>query len=292
MANKRRELEVKIPAPADERPRWSRVGVFAAVGLVVGLAWPTLAGMRVGPDVPGAKDGEEAAPPPPASASVAPQASASAPALSSPAAAQVRSNQQTVVVAGGEIADCYEGKERIEGEKCGTLKLDQTFGPRLEQLKGCASAIGLTGEMEIGFDLRFDKKEIKVLKGKKTDLPNSTVQGILVCTADYIRDVQPDKIGHKYPRYRVFYQLKFYPPGAAPNTVGVQEEENEGDGSERGIASVSWDTALVRSEPRTGTVVSRLVRGTKVKLLGRRKDWYRVKIGDKDGWVYRGAIGL
>jgi hypothetical protein len=294
MANKRRELEVKIPAPADERPRWGRIGIFAAVGLVAGIAWPTLAGVRVGPDLPGGKEVEgEVAPPPPASA---PNPAASVPLASSAAPAasgKAQSNEQTVVVGGGEIAGCSDGKDKLESEQCGTVNLDATLAPRLEQLKGCPSALGLAGEMEIGFDLRFDTKEIRVLKGKKTELPNSTVQGILVCAADYIRDVQPEKIPHKHARYRVFYNLKFYPPGAAPSAQGVQEEERaEGDGGERGLAAVSWDSALVRSEPRTGEVVSRLVRGTRVKLLGRRKDWYHIKIGDKEGWVYRGALGL
>ena len=57
------------------------------------------------------------------------------------------------------------------------------------------------------------------------------------------------------------------------------------------MASVTWDTALVRSEPKTGKVLMRLVRGTRVKILGRRKDWYRVKIREKEGWIYRGALG-
>src|SRR5262245_4790653 len=98
MINKRRrELEVNIPAPADERPRWSRVGIFAGVGLVAGLAWPTLAGVRVGPDVPGAKDTEaEPAPGPPPSAE--PEPSASVPSLAGHTPAPSRSNEQTVVV--------------------------------------------------------------------------------------------------------------------------------------------------------------------------------------------------
>jgi hypothetical protein len=285
---KRRDLQVSIPRPDEEKPRWARVGIFAVVGLAVGLAWPTLAGVRVGPDLPGAKD--EPAPDP---APGAPSASAStAPALAKPAPAPARSNTQSVVVAGGEIASCYEGKDKLD--RCGSLKIDPVLVPRLQQLEGCASAIGLAGEVEIGFDLRFDTKEIRLIEGKKGDLPRSTVQGVITCAADYIRDVEPDKIPHKHSRYRVFYLLKFYPPGSAPPTAGAEQEESAAgdDGAQRGLGTVSWDTALARSEPRTGKVVMRLVRGTRVHLLGRRKDWYRVKVGTREGWVYRGALGL
>ena len=39
-------------------------------------------------------------------------------------------------------------------------------------------------------------------------------------------------------------------------------------------------------------MVARLVRGTKVKLVGKQGDWYKVESGSKAGWVYRGTIGL
>jgi len=174
------------------------------------------------------------------------------------------------------------------------LRIDRVIAPRLQQLTSCPSALGLEGEMAIGFDLNFDKKEISVIKGKKSALPSTTVRGIIACVADYMRDVSPEKIVHKYSRYRVFYTLKFYPPGAAPNPQGAAEEAAaEAAAAEaRGLATVNWDTALVRDEPRTGAVIARLVRGTRVKLLGRRKDWYRVKVRSKEGWVYRGALGL
>ena len=45
-------LSVQIPRPAADRPSWSRVGVIAAVGFIVGVAWPRLAGVRLGPSVP------------------------------------------------------------------------------------------------------------------------------------------------------------------------------------------------------------------------------------------------
>jgi hypothetical protein len=51
---------------------------------------------------------------------------------------------------------------------------------------------------------------------------------------------------------------------------------------------------LVRDVPKTGAVVARLPRGTKVKIGVIKDGWYAVKFGDgfaSDGFVYRGALG-
>ena len=37
-------LTVQIPGPAEDRPSWTKVGVIAAIGFLVGVAWPRLAG--------------------------------------------------------------------------------------------------------------------------------------------------------------------------------------------------------------------------------------------------------
>lgn len=38
--------------PSADAPSWSRVGVIAALGFIVGVAWPRLAGVRLGPSLP------------------------------------------------------------------------------------------------------------------------------------------------------------------------------------------------------------------------------------------------
>src|SRR5580658_2919615 len=43
---------VEAPPPAADTPSWTRVGVIAAIGFVVGVAWPRLAGVRLGPSLP------------------------------------------------------------------------------------------------------------------------------------------------------------------------------------------------------------------------------------------------
>jgi hypothetical protein len=294
MAKKERSKpKVKLPLSVDDKPVWTRVGVFAAVGLVIGVAWPSLAGIRIGPEVPGAKKGDVSVA---ASASIQSSAvalsSKTAAAKPTAAASAPSSNEeQLVVVSGGVIKRCYKKKKKLDADECGKLAVDGVLASRLKKLHECPSVLGLAGEMELRFDINFGKKEIRVNKAGKSKIPNSTVNGIIACAADFIRDVTPEKIPHKYTRYLVAYGLKFYPPGTAPSREGASKDKAGGDDAKsRGLATVTWDTALVRSEPRTGKVVARIVRGTRVKLLGRRKDWFRVKVGSREGWVYRGAL--
>ncbi|HHH29158.1 MAG TPA: SH3 domain-containing protein, partial [Polyangiaceae bacterium] len=229
----------------------------------------------------------------PAAATAAPT---TAPTLAVPAAKAAPAaevlDKQLVVVSGGAIEHCFAGRDRLEGDACGKLAVDRLLVPRLQKLDGCPSALGLSGDVGIRFDVDFKKQEIAVRKGETGEVPNSTINGILACVADYVADVSADKIPHKHDKYRVKYDLSFHPPGTAPPRSGQDEAAESDADDERGFASVTWDTGLIRDEPRTGKVVARVVRGTRVRILGRRKDWYRVKIRSKEGWLYRGALGL
>ena len=55
---------------------------------------------------------------------------------------------------------------------------------------------------------------------------------------------------------------------------------------------MNWDVAIVRDAPKTGTIVGRVLRGSKVKVLAHQGEWFRVQYGSITGWVYRGTIGL
>ena len=46
-------LAVEVPSPERDKPAWVKVGVIAAVGFIVGIAWPRLVGVRLGPSAPG-----------------------------------------------------------------------------------------------------------------------------------------------------------------------------------------------------------------------------------------------
>jgi hypothetical protein len=61
-------LIVQMPKPAEDRPSWTKVGVITAIGFLVGVLWPRLAGVRMGPAVPEAATMSVVAAPPSASA--------------------------------------------------------------------------------------------------------------------------------------------------------------------------------------------------------------------------------
>ncbi len=292
-ANER--VKVKRAKDDQARPAYVKVVTFAAAGLVIGLLWPWIAGVHIGPSLPGEKGGKPAKSAKVASASSAAPKVTKAVAVSKPAARQpTQTNKQRVVVGEGRIERCYHRKKKLDPEECGRLKVNRVLVPPLKQLASCPSALGLKGEIRAGFELRFGKKkkEIRVLDGKAKGLPRSTVRGIERCIADFMRNVSLEEVTHKYPRYRIYYSLNFYPPGTEIETEPTDDEPEDPEAAAaRGLATVVWDSALVRNEPRVGKVISRLVRGTQVKILGRRKDWYRVRVSGKDGWVYRGALG-
>jgi hypothetical protein len=304
------KLVVEIPRPGEGRPVWSRVGIIGLAGFVVGVAWPRLAGVKVGPSVPSdlaakveatAKTGAPAR-------SAAPSASASAAASAAPAASGAPdepikpSNREVVVVGPGKITKCSDKKDK-KIEDCGTLQFDPIAVKRLKELSKCPSALGLEGKMNIGFEINFDKKEVVVTRVKKgSSLPSSTVSGIVKCAGREFGNVSLEEVPHKHRHYTQVYGITFYPPGKAPPE---EHAPSEGDGTNdppaagattnqtdaTGSAVVTWDTALVRKDPKDGEVVARVVRGTKVKILGKQNDWYKVDAGGKTGWVYRGSIG-
>src|SRR5689334_20871852 len=80
-------LAVEVPEAGKDSPSWVKVGVIAAIGFVVGVAWPRLAGVRLGPSAPGEASSPANASPR-ASAARPPEAPpASVPALRTPAPA-------------------------------------------------------------------------------------------------------------------------------------------------------------------------------------------------------------
>jgi hypothetical protein len=299
MARKQAPLKVDIPRPADERPAWSKVGIVGVAGFILGVAWPRVAGVKVGPGVPGDhKTAETAAPEQSGPRPTGGAASAAAP---SAAGSAVAANQELVVVDPGKIVKCRDKKD-TKIDDCEKLQFDPTALPRLKALASCPSAMGLEGKLPLSFEVDFEKKEVHVTKGKKPGVPASTVQGILQCAAREFSSIALDEIPHKYRRYTLSYTITFYPPGKHPEEQPAEKPSDDGseeaagattnESGATGTATVAWDTALVRKDPKDGDVVARLVRGTKVKLVGKQNDWYRVETGAKTGWVYRGAIGL
>src|SRR5262245_26141870 len=53
-------FSVQVPKAGDDRPSWIKVGIIAVVGFAVGVAWPRVAGIRLGPTAPDPNGGAKA----------------------------------------------------------------------------------------------------------------------------------------------------------------------------------------------------------------------------------------
>ncbi len=299
---KERPLKIEIPKPTDDRPAWSRVGIIGAAGFVLGIAWPKAVGVKVGPNVPGdLRPTTEASAQPGAAPTAAPALPPTAAPTAAPAAAP--ENKQTVAVGPGKITRCWDKKSKKVTD-CGELQLDNIAVPKLKDLAACPSAVGLSGKLGLAIEIDFDKKEVHVAKARKdkTSIPSSTVTGIVQCATKGFANLPLEEVPHKFKHYSVQYGLTFVPPGKGAEGEAAGDKEGEGgedaagsttsETGAEGTATVIQDTGLVRKEPKDGEVVARLVRGTKVKIVGRRNEWYKIDANGKTGWIYRGAIGL
>jgi len=295
-------LTVRVPAPGEDHPRWRRVGVITAIGFVIGVLWPRLAGIRMGPSVPeAASPVASVAPPPapvePAAPSPAAQSPASAgvpaavvaPAPSASAAAAVN-----LAVGHGVVFACKTSDgDSAKGAECGTLPgLDGLVMPRLRKLAECPEAVGANGKVHFVVHLDFARGGIGIDLGRGHGV--SSPDALLACAKTDITGMSIVGVPHDNPRYSVAYSVSFSggsatagaPPSAAPSTRAGEAAE--------GSAQVIWEVAIVRDAPKTGKVIARLQRGADLHLGAPKDGWYPVKFGDgfgSDGWVYRGAIG-
>lgn len=301
-------LQVQIPRPADDQPSWTRVGVIAAIGFIVGVAWPKLAGVRLGPSLPAdaasatasgappASEAPGAAPAPAVPAAMATPSTAVAPPASAPA---VRA--PAVTVTHGAVFACKTSDgDSLKGGDCGTLPgLDSVVMPRLRKLAECADASGATGKLHLVAHPDFPRGDIRMALGRTQEL--SAADALLACAKGDVVGASLTGIAHDNPRYSVAYTVTF---GGAPGaSTGAAETEASSPappsapaatGPVDGQAQVVWEVAIIRDAPKTGKVVARLQRGTTIRIGAAHDGWYPVKYGDgfaSDGWVYRGAIG-
>jgi hypothetical protein len=298
-------LTVQIPGPAEDRPSWTRVGVIAAIGFVVGVAWPRLAGVRLGPSVPEsatASVAASAAPPSepiaaqpatgapaPASAGVSAAVVAPAPVPSAPAAVSVN-------VGHGVVFACKSSDgDSLKGGDCGSLPgLDGIVMPRLRKLAECPEAAGATGKLHLVVHADFPRGGLGVDLGRGHGV--SSPDALLACAKTAMTGAGLSGVPHDNPRYSVSYTVTFASEGtaAAPASASASARPVAGGDAAEGTAQVVWEVAIVRDAPKTGKVVARLQHGAELHLGPVKDGWYPVKFGDgfaNDGWVYRGAIG-
>ena len=323
---------VEVPTPDRDSPAWVKVGVIAAVGFVIGVAWPRVMGVKLGPSAPGeaaaaaasaaasAKAAGRAPEAPPASvnaksAAGAPSSSAMATGSSAASAAVPSGPPQVSVQRGSVIACKTSDGESKKGKECGALSgLDNVVPPHLRKLATCSAAEGQTGKLSFVATAVFPSGGLSWDVGKSSTVGN--IEGITNCLKTHFSGVTATGVAHEHNRYTVAYSVTFAPSAieaAAPSKAdkadkaakdsdspdkNAKEDKSEKSDAPAaapgGEASVGWEVALVRDVPKTGAVVARLPRGSKVKLGAMKDGWYAIKYGDafaSDGFVYRGAIG-
>jgi hypothetical protein len=291
-------LTVHVPSAEADRPAWGRVGLIAAIGFVVGVAWPKLAGVRLGPSVPAPLVASSAAPVEPSeAASAAVPIVLPAPAIKPAASASSPSARASaeVSVGHGSLFACKSaGGDSLKGSECGALPgLDDLVLPRLRKLGDCPEAAAASGKLRLVVHPDFARGALSVELGRNQTV--STPEPLLACAKASLAGVSPAGVAHENPRYSVLYVASF--AGSAPASSETAPEPPAAPAAERaseGTAQVAWPVAIVRDAPKTGKVVARLQQGTDLHVGPVKDGWYPVKYGEgfvSDGWIYRGAIG-
>jgi hypothetical protein len=303
-----------------------KVGIIAALGFVIGVAWPRLAGVHLGPaapveptsSTPSVSPARPEAPVQSAMAAAAPPPSVSSPAPEPSPAATPQLEVPSVTANRGIVLSCKtdDGEAKKGAAACGAVAgFDAIAQPRLRKLAACPAALGASGKLSIVFNVDFPSNRVAVEIGKSSTVAN--VDGFASCVKPAFQGVSLGALDHQNPRYALFYSVVFAPKdarvatsgsaGAAspsgsplPTSVGTSPASTPANASspaaadDDGTAQVMWEVAIVRDTPRTGQVLARLQRGTKIRLGQGQDGWYRVKYGTdfaSEGWVYRGAIG-
>jgi hypothetical protein len=296
---------IQIPASKDDAPPWLRVGVLAAVGLVAGLLWPRLVGLRLGPSAPAEAVSAslgQAAPsgpiPRPGMPSAAGANVANAPVPAATTAAALP--KAPVAVGRGYAVSCRapDGDMR-KGKACDTKGLDAVVAPKLGLLGACAGAEQAEGKLSVVLTAEFKRGQLTADIGKSSTVkPNDALLG---CVKTTVAGIDIKGVEHAEDRAVVAYAVTFAKAAGEPDAVGSQPAVATlgTDGAAPALGpevEVGWDVALVRESPKTGAILARLRRGSKVHTLGEpQENWYRVRFGDassaKDGWVFHAAIG-
>jgi Bacterial SH3 domain len=258
------------------------------------VLWPRLAGVKLVPNAPvdneaSAASAEEPHAAPPGSATAAPPPAAkAAPAGEEPPAPEPTDQLK---LSEAKVTSCRDSKG-AKKESCDALDLDSRVRPKILALSGCPAAKNLQGTLSLGIELDFNNGKVSdVLKGKSTSLPDASADALIACAKQELASLSIADVKHSHAKYTVFYIVELLPPGPAPSAAGDAGKEVT---TASGRATVAWEVAIVRDQPKDGEIVARLMRGTRVVVSGRDGDWYRIKYDAKgaEGWVFRTSIGM
>jgi len=278
--------KIVVPEDGADRPALRQVGAIAAGCFAVGLAWPWVAGVKLVPSPP-----REAEEPAVASAvpAVAPAPGSPVPALAATAAAPSVTREQGLRIEELKIASCRDGKRKTE--RCDRPLLATLLEAPVKGLAACEAAQGASGRFSLGLELDLAAGKVTdVFAGKSTSLPKEVARALLACADEPFRKLALSGVDHEHARYTVFQLVEFVPPGTPVAPPAPEEQTTEASG----IATVGWDSAVVRDEPDGGKIVARLRYGTRVAVSARRGKWYEVRYDSRGnkGWVHRNALGL
>ncbi|HEU4412404.1 MAG TPA: SH3 domain-containing protein [Polyangiaceae bacterium] len=287
------------PAGADQ-PAWAKVGIIAVVGFALGIVWPKVAGLELGPAPPG--EGKAAASAHAARAEPGPSALAARPAEAEPA---------SVSVGEASVTKCRNHKG--DARACDKVAFDEVLSAPLRQLASCPAARGHEGKLSVGFEVDFARARLHVQRGKSSTLPAEAAEGVMKCLEANLASISLAKLRHEHAKYTVFYALTFAPPpkpaasapAAAPPPAAPLPAASAAAAEARAPEAMSVrpneTSAEVRRGPyvvrdtasRSGEAVGRVAVGDKLTVVERKGDWYRVRFGpgDKEGWLFREALG-
>jgi len=294
---------VQIPAPEADRPSWLRVGVVALVGFALGVAWPKLAGVRIGPTAPAEAVSAVAAAARAADAASASQIASASAAPAPPAPSANEPKPITVTVSHAAILSCKtEDGESLKGKDCGWLAgLDPLVQTRLKRLAQFPAAADNLGKLSVILGLDFKNNRISVEGGRSSTVKD--VESLKSFVAGEVKSMSLKSVDHTNERYSVAYSVTLASGDAAPGASGASTSGNatpsasanaSGETVPEGMALAQWEPTIVRDAPHTGAIVARLTRGSKVKLGALEGGWYKIQFGPtfaSEGFVYRGAIG-
>ena len=209
---------VQVPPAGEDRPSWVKVGVIAAVGFAIGIVWPRVAGVRLGPTAPGDSAPTASAAPhvvdaptnvPVSIASAAGSAEASATAVAS--APALPSGPPTIFVGRGAVVSCKtdDGESLKGASACGAIAPFDSFAQaRFRRLAACSAADGVTGRLAATLSLDYTRNTIAVDIIKSSTVSN--VESIGVCLKQQFLGVNLlSTIDHTHPRYSIFYSANF-----------------------------------------------------------------------------------
>lgn len=216
-------IAMDIPSAERDRAAWVKVAVIAAVGFGVGVAWPRLLGVKLGPSAPGSTTAAATATStaePRVVATAAPRAPASGAAPAAMAATPKTDGAGSlgapdVHVGRPYVISCKNAdNETLKGKECGAAPsgLDAIVTPRLQKLASCGAAEGQAGKLSVVVTVDFNRGGVSHSVGKSSTVGN--VDGIAGCLKTHFSGVVAKDVPHEHKRYVVAYAATFKAPAA------------------------------------------------------------------------------